>query len=182
MLNIYSNFKVSINMDFFIQLSSDVRKFRKDNGWSQQQLADMAGLDRTTISALERNKFNDIGIRKVQRVLQVLSHSLAIESVRLPNLDDIQRFNRENDWWDCWWSVEHEPNRKCIRLMLRADYYRIACVINVFTASLCIGFLKAGVMKWGAINKPLSIKRVISGKNSNEVLPASKLLKSFSCS
>lgn len=97
MLNIYSNFKVSINMDFFIQLSSDVRKFRKDNGWSQQQLADMAGLDRTTISALERNKFNDIGIRKVQRVLQVLSHSLAIESVRLPNLDDMQRFNREND-------------------------------------------------------------------------------------
>ena len=97
MLNIYSNFKVSINMDFFTQLSSDVRKFRKDNGWSQQQLADMAGLDRTTISALERNKFNDIGIRKVQRVLQVLSHSLAIESVRLPNLDDMQRFNREND-------------------------------------------------------------------------------------
>jgi transcriptional regulator with XRE-family HTH domain len=84
-------------MDFFIQLSSDVRKFRKDNGWSQQQLADMAGLDRTTISALERNKFNDIGIRKVQRVLQVLSHSLTIEPVRLPNLDDMQRFNREND-------------------------------------------------------------------------------------
>ena len=83
-------------MDFFIQLARDVRKFRKDNGWSQQQLADMAGLDRTTISALERNKFNDIGIRKIQRVLQVLSHSLAIEPVRLPNLDDMQRFNREN--------------------------------------------------------------------------------------
>lgn len=96
MLNIYSNFKVSINMDFFIQLSSDVRKFRKDNGWSQQQLADMAGLDRTTISALERNKFNDIGIRKVQRVLQVLGHSLAIQSVGLPNLDDMQRFNQES--------------------------------------------------------------------------------------
>jgi len=84
-------------MDFFTQLSSDVRKFRKDNGWSKQQLADMAGLDRTTISALERNKFNDIGIRKIQRVLQVLSHSLTIEPVRLPNLDDMQRFNREND-------------------------------------------------------------------------------------
>ena len=84
-------------MDFFTQLSSNVRKFRKDNGWSQQQLADMSGLDRTTISALERNKFNDIGIRKIQRVLQVLSHSLAIEPVRLPNLDDMQRFNREND-------------------------------------------------------------------------------------
>ena len=84
-------------MDFFIQLARDVRKFRKDNGWSQQQLADMAGLDRTTISALERNKFNDIGIRKIQRVLQVLSHSLALEPVSLPNLADLPRFNREND-------------------------------------------------------------------------------------
>ena len=83
-------------MDFFNQLASDVRQYRKENGWSQQQLADMVGLDRTTISALERNKFNDIGIRKVQRVLQVLSHSLAIQSVGLPNLDDMQRFNRES--------------------------------------------------------------------------------------
>ena len=83
-------------MDFFTQLASDVRRLRKDNTWSQQQLADMTGLDRTTISALERNKFNDIGIRKIQRVLQVLSHSLATQSVGLPNLDDMQRFNREN--------------------------------------------------------------------------------------
>ena len=83
-------------MDFFNQLASDVRQYRKENGWSQQQLADMVGLDRTTISALERNKFNDIGISKVQRVLQVLSHSLAIQSVGLPNLDDMQRFNRES--------------------------------------------------------------------------------------
>lgn len=86
----------AIDMDFFTQLACDVRRFRKDNGWSQQQLADMVGLDRTTISALERNKFNDIGIRKVQRVLQVLSHSLVIKSVGLPNLDDMQRFNQEN--------------------------------------------------------------------------------------
>lgn len=84
-------------MEFFSQLASDVRQFRKDKAWSQQQLADMTGLDRTTISALERNKFNEIGIRKVQRILQVLGHSLSIQSVGLPTLDDMQRFNREND-------------------------------------------------------------------------------------
>jgi transcriptional regulator with XRE-family HTH domain len=48
------------------------------NGWSQQQLADFSGLERTTISALERNSFNEIGIRKVQRILQLLNHSLDI--------------------------------------------------------------------------------------------------------
>ena len=58
----------------------------------------------------------------------------------------------------------------------------MAWVINVFTASLCTGFLKAGVMKWGAFINPLLIRRVISGKNSKDVLPVSRLLKSFSCS
>jgi transcriptional regulator with XRE-family HTH domain len=81
-------------MDFFIQLASDIRQFRKDNDWSQQQLADMTGLDRTTISALERNNFNEIGIRKVQRILQVLNYSLSIEAVGLPTLDDMQRLNK----------------------------------------------------------------------------------------
>jgi transcriptional regulator with XRE-family HTH domain len=81
-------------MDFFTHLASNVRRYRKDNGWSQQQLADMTGLDRTTISALECNNFNEIGIRKVQRILQVLNHSLAIETMGLPNLDDMQRLDK----------------------------------------------------------------------------------------
>lgn len=86
-------------MDFFTQLASDIRQYRKENGWSQQKLADFTGLDRTTISALERNSFNETGIRKVQRILQVLNHSLDIKSVGLPTLDDMQRFNRESSWW-----------------------------------------------------------------------------------
>jgi hypothetical protein len=44
---------------------------------------------------LECNNFNEIGIRKVQRILQVLNHSLAIQSTGLPTLDDMQRLNKE---------------------------------------------------------------------------------------
>ena len=80
-------------MDFFIELSSSIRKQRKNLGWSQQQLADMAGLDRTTIGALERNDFSDIGIRKVQRVLQLMHYTLAMQTTGLPTLDDLQRVN-----------------------------------------------------------------------------------------
>jgi transcriptional regulator with XRE-family HTH domain len=82
-------------MDFFSHLAITVRQHRKENGWSQQRLADLTGLDRTTISALECNNFNEIGIRKVQRILQVLNHSLAIQSTGLPTLDDMQRLNKE---------------------------------------------------------------------------------------
>jgi transcriptional regulator with XRE-family HTH domain len=88
-----------LNIDFFTQLASDVRQYRKENGWSQQKLEDFTGLERTTISALERNSFNKIGIRKVQRILQVLNHSLDIKSVGLSILDDMQRFNRESNCW-----------------------------------------------------------------------------------
>lgn len=93
MLNIFIRLGFR-NMDFFTHLASDIRQLRKGNGWSQQQLADFTGLDRTTISALECNNFNEIGIRKVQRILQVLNQSLAIETMGLPNLDDMQRLDK----------------------------------------------------------------------------------------
>jgi transcriptional regulator with XRE-family HTH domain len=36
-------------------LSQTIRSTRKAKGWTQQQLADLCNLDRTTIGALERN-------------------------------------------------------------------------------------------------------------------------------
>lgn len=66
-----------------------IKEQRKRNGWSQQALADMAGLDRTTIGALERNSYNDIGIRKVQRVLSLLNKTLSVDNTGLPTLDDL---------------------------------------------------------------------------------------------
>ncbi len=84
-------------MDFFTQLGNKVRQLRKEKSWSQQQLADFTSLDRTTISALERNDFNEIGIRKVQRILHVLNHTLTIQSTSLPTLDDMQSFNKTSN-------------------------------------------------------------------------------------
>ena len=71
------------------QLGQQIKAFRKERNWSQQQLADMAGLDRTTLGMLERNSYNDIGIRKVQRVLELLDRKLVIGMNGLPTLDDL---------------------------------------------------------------------------------------------
>ena len=49
-------------------ISQTIRSTRKAQGLSQQQLATMTHLDRTTIGALERNDYKDLGIRKVERV------------------------------------------------------------------------------------------------------------------
>ena len=68
-----------------------IRALRKSKGWSQQTLAKLSGLDRTTIGALERNDYSDIGIRKVQRVLELLGKRLILSDIGLPTLDQLQK-------------------------------------------------------------------------------------------
>ncbi len=70
-------------------LGSQIKTLRKERGWSQSQLADMAGLDRTTLGMLERNDYTDIGIRKIERVLALLGKKLALANAGLPTLDEL---------------------------------------------------------------------------------------------
>jgi len=84
-----------MNTDDLSHIGLQIKELRKQNGWSQQVLAQLSGLDRTTIGALERNDYSDIGIRKVQRVLQLLGKSLVLTGVGLPTLDDLNVENNE---------------------------------------------------------------------------------------
>ena len=70
-------------------ISKTIRELRKEKGWSQQKLADLACLDRTTIGALERDDYSDIGIRKVQRILVLLGKTLSVTDAGLPTLDQL---------------------------------------------------------------------------------------------
>ena len=79
--------KVSIMLE---SIATTIRSARKARGWSQQYLADLCHLDRTTIGALERNAYNDIGIRKVDRVLMVLGKTLTTQEAGLPTLDELK--------------------------------------------------------------------------------------------
>ena len=72
-------------------VSQIILESRKERGLSQQQLADLTHLDRTTIGALERGDFTDLGIRKVERVLSVFGKSLSCEDVGMPTLDDLSQ-------------------------------------------------------------------------------------------
>ena len=59
-------------------LSSNLRKFRADRGWSQEDLAEHAGLHRTYISGLERGTRNP-----TLAVLEALATAL---DKRIPDL------------------------------------------------------------------------------------------------
>jgi len=71
-------------------ISQQIKMLRKQKRWSQQKLAEITNLDRTTIGSLERNDYSDIGIRKVLRVLQVFGKTLTTSDVGLPTLDQLQ--------------------------------------------------------------------------------------------
>ena len=76
-------------------LAQQIKALRKQKGWSQLQLAEMAGIDRTTVGMLERNDYNDIGIRKVQRVVELLGKKLTLANAGLPTLDELVAAQRE---------------------------------------------------------------------------------------
>jgi transcriptional regulator with XRE-family HTH domain len=81
---------IPMNTNNLNAIGEQVRTLRKQKGWSQQKLAELSGLDRTTIGAFERNDYSDIGIRKVQRVLELLGKRLAVTDTGLPTLDQLQ--------------------------------------------------------------------------------------------
>lgn len=62
-------------MDVRQRFAANMKRLRKERGWSQEALADEAGLDRTYISGIERRVKNPT-ITVVERVAKALVCSL----------------------------------------------------------------------------------------------------------
>lgn len=80
-------------MDSLLKISEMILLERKKLKWSQQQLADYAGLNRTTIGKMERGDYDEVGLRKIERVLNLFYKSLTVKDVGLPTLDDLKKQN-----------------------------------------------------------------------------------------
>jgi transcriptional regulator with XRE-family HTH domain len=65
-------------VDILQRLGSNIRRLRKEKGWSQEQFADEAGIHRTYISDLERGSRNP-----TVRVLEKLASPFEVEPGRL---------------------------------------------------------------------------------------------------
>ena len=62
-------------MDVRERLAANMKRLRKERGWSQEALADEGGLDRTYISGIER-KVNNPTITVIDRVAAALECKL----------------------------------------------------------------------------------------------------------
>jgi HTH-type transcriptional regulator / antitoxin HipB len=63
------------------ELGEVVRDARRKHGFTQGQLADLAGVGRNTISAIENGTYEDLGIRKIERICTVLHLELSVGPV-----------------------------------------------------------------------------------------------------
>ncbi|WP_409525549.1 helix-turn-helix domain-containing protein [Nitrincola sp. MINF-07-Sa-05] len=83
-------------MDLF-DLGVCVRQTRRRKGYSMQALADMAGVDRSTLSKLENQRLPELGYGKVVRLLAVLELELVVRPASpLPTLPELLRdMNKE---------------------------------------------------------------------------------------
>jgi transcriptional regulator with XRE-family HTH domain len=83
------------HMNNLNNISALILHERKQQGWSQQQLANYVGLNRTTIGSIERGDYSDIGIRKIEKILNLFNKSLTIKDVGLPTLDQLKELNKQ---------------------------------------------------------------------------------------
>jgi transcriptional regulator with XRE-family HTH domain len=66
------------------ELGFEIRQRRREQGLTQAQVAHGAGVSRTTLNQLENGVFPDLGVRKVQAILDYLGLTLAIQPMRKP--------------------------------------------------------------------------------------------------
>lgn len=72
-------------------IGQTIKKLRKEKGLSQAELASKLGMSRSTISSIENNTVAEIGIRKVEAILNLLGQTLTSVPLRKrPTLDDLK--------------------------------------------------------------------------------------------
>jgi len=75
-------------------LGIKIRQARKEKKLTQAQLAASAGIARKTLSQIETGSVPDIGIRKVERTLEILGLELTVRPAGAPpTLEELQKEN-----------------------------------------------------------------------------------------
>lgn len=78
-------------MDTF-EIGETIRKMRKQQGMRQAELAEKAGIGRSTLVALEKGSMPELGFGKICALLAALGQTLTVAPVksRRPTLDDLR--------------------------------------------------------------------------------------------
>ena len=74
-----------------LEIGSHIRQERKKHKLTQAQLAGLLGMSRSTISQIENGTVQEIGVRKLIRILEILDLELRVRTAGLPpTLDELR--------------------------------------------------------------------------------------------
>ncbi len=74
-----------------IQLGSQIKKLRKEKKWSQGDLEKYSNITKRTISKIENGFIDEVGIKKVELILDLLGYEFSIRLKRQPKtLEELQ--------------------------------------------------------------------------------------------
>jgi transcriptional regulator with XRE-family HTH domain len=74
-----------------IEIGEEIRKVRKARQLTQNEIAKALGMSRTTIGQIESGAIQDIGVRKLIRILEFLGLELRIRPAgRPPTLEELR--------------------------------------------------------------------------------------------
>ncbi|ACD97386.1 helix-turn-helix domain-containing protein [Trichlorobacter lovleyi] len=73
-------------------IGSNIREARRRRKITQEQMAKALGMSRTTISQIEKGIVQEVGVRKLIRILEYLGLELQVRPAgALPTLEELQR-------------------------------------------------------------------------------------------
>ncbi len=78
-----------------LDIGKNIRRERKRRKLTQASLAELLGMSRTTIGQIENGSVQDIGVRKIIRILEVLGLELRVRPAGLPpTLEELREEER----------------------------------------------------------------------------------------
>jgi len=72
-------------------LGKEIKSLRKSKQWSQNNLEEYSGITKRTISKIEQGFIDEVGIKKVANILDLLGFELSIREKNRPRtLEELQ--------------------------------------------------------------------------------------------
>jgi transcriptional regulator with XRE-family HTH domain len=73
------------------EIGKEIREKRKSRGFTQAELAEILGMSRTTIGQIEKGTVQDVGVRKLIRLLDYLGLELRVRPLgKPPTLEELR--------------------------------------------------------------------------------------------
>ena len=74
-----------------IEIGQQLRQLRCEAGYSQAQLAQLAGLARETVNRIEKGTYNDLGVKKLLTLFSLVGGALVVQKAvrQAPNFVSI---------------------------------------------------------------------------------------------